>query len=169
MLQQSLVEKLNDQLNFELHSAYVYFAMAADMDHRSLDGFANWMKIQAQEEIQHAMRIYNYVNDRGAKVELAAQAQPKGEFASVAEVFEVALQHEVALSERLNELAGVALELKDNTTYSFLEWFLTEQVEEVSMVQSICDKVKMIGDNGYGLLQLSDELGKRQPEADGGQ
>ena len=167
MLNDKLTQMLNDQLNFELESAYVYFAMAAYMDHESLDGFASWMKVQAQEEIEHAMRIYNYLNDRGARVVLAAHKQPKGDFNSILDVFENALKHEILLSERLNELAGVALDSKDNTTYSFLEWFLTEQVEEVSTVQTICDKVRLIGDNGYGLLQFSDELGARKPGDEG--
>ena len=167
MLQKDLEQKLNEQLNFELESAYVYFALAAYMDSESLDGFASWMKVQAQEEIAHAMRIYNYINDRGSRVTLASVPQPKGNFESVLDAFETALAHEIKLSERLNDLAEVARGAKDNTTYTFLDWFLTEQVEEVSSVQTICDKLKLIGDNGYGLLMLSNELGQRQPGQEG--
>ncbi len=169
MLQKDLEQKLNEQLNFELESAYVYFALAAYMDGESLDGFASWMKVQAQEEIEHAMRIYNYLNDRGSKVVLAALPQPKGDCESVLDAFEIALAHEIKLSERLNDLAEVARSAKDNTTYTFLEWFLTEQVEEVSSVQTVCDKLKLIGDNGYGLLMMSNELGERKPGEEAGE
>lgn len=164
MLSDSLHQKLNDQLNFELESAYVYFSMAAYMDSLSLDGFASWMKLQAQEEVGHAMRIYNYLNDRGKAAMMLAIKQPPTEFKNVLDVFNIALGHEEKLAARLNTLSQEALTEKDNTTYTFLEWFLTEQVEEVSTVSTICDKLKMIGDNGYGVLMLSNELGLRKPE-----
>ncbi len=164
MLSDTLHTKLNEQLNFELESAYVYFSMAAYMDSVSLDGFASWMKLQAQEEIGHAMRIYNYINDRGKAAVMLALPQPPTKFKSVLEVFKTALGHEEKLATKLNTLSQEALSEKDNTTYTFLEWFLTEQVEEVSTVSTICDKLEMIGDNGYGVLMLSNELGQRKPE-----
>lgn len=167
MLSQSLIDKLNDQLNFEFESAYVYFSMATYMEGKSLDGFAHWMKLQAEEEVTHAMRIYKYLNDLGAKVVLQEIKKPPSDFSSVLDAFEIALKHEEKLARRLNEIAGVALEEKDNTTYQFLEWFLTEQVEEISSVGTVCDKLRLIGDNGHGLLMLNNELGSRQKEAEG--
>ncbi|MCB0352610.1 MAG: ferritin [Bdellovibrionales bacterium] len=164
MLSPALVERLNDQLNFELESAYVYFSMAAYMEGQSLDGFAHWMKLQAEEEIGHAMRIYKYLTDLGANVTLEAIKKPPCDFSSVLNAFETALKHEENLARRLNEIAGVALSEKDNTTYQFLDWFLTEQVEEISSVGTVCDKLRLIGDNGYGILMLNTELGARQKE-----
>lgn len=165
MISETLNEALQDQLNFELESAYLYFAMGAYMDSLSLTGFSHWMKMQAQEEVQHAVKIYNYLNDRGARVKMLPLPAPKNDYTNVLEVFEAALGHEKKLSSKLNVLADAALKERDNTTYSFLEWFLTEQVEEVSMITTICDKLRLIGDNGHGLLMLNNELGGRQPEA----
>lgn len=162
MLSDSLQNELNLQINRELESAYIYFSMAADLELRSLDGFAHWMKTQAQEEVAHAMKIYQYLIDQGAKVTLLALPQPQTEFSSPLEVFEKALEHEKKIADSLNSLSDLAMKERDNTTYSFLEWFLTEQVEEISTASGIVDKVRMVGDNGHGLLMLDSELGKRQ-------
>lgn len=165
MLSDTLHSELNQQINRELESAYIYFSMAADLESRSLDGFAHWMKTQAQEEVAHAMKIYQYLIDQGCKVTLLALPQPQTEFASPLEVFEKALEHEKKLADSLNKLSDLAMQEKDNTTYSFLEWFLTEQVEEIATASAIVDKVRMVGDNGHGLLMLDTELGRRQLEA----
>jgi ferritin len=164
MLGNQLQERLNEQINVELQAAYLYFSMAAYFDSLSLDGFAHWMKTQAQEEVTHAMKIYQYLSDLGVAAEMLAIPAPATKFESPLKAFEIALGHEKKLARILNELSGLALEEKDNTTYSFLDWFLTEQVEEIALVGGIVDKLKLVGDNGLGLLMLSNELGQRQPE-----
>jgi ferritin len=162
MISEKLVQEFNQQICREFESAYLYLSMAAYCKSQSLDGFENWMLLQAQEEIGHAMKIYNYVLDRGRQVTLAALPQPRSTFKSMQEVFQVALDNEVDLDKKLNGLANAALAERDNTSHVFLEWFLTEQVEEVSTCNTILDKLKLIGDNGYGLLALNDEMAQRQ-------
>ncbi|RMG40664.1 MAG: ferritin [Candidatus Dadabacteria bacterium] len=164
MIGKRLADELNKQINIELFAAYQYFSMAAYCEAKSLDGFASWMKVQAQEELSHALKIYDYLIDRGATVTMLAIEQPKVKFNSVLDAFQTALKNEEDLGTRFNELSEIAREEKDNITYSFLKWFLDEQVEEVALVSSVIDKLKLIGDNGYGLLMLSNELGQRQPE-----
>ncbi|MCB0319553.1 MAG: ferritin [Bdellovibrionales bacterium] len=162
MLNEKLQSLLCAQLNLELYSAYTYLAMAAYMDERSLDGFSHWMKLQAEEELVHAQKVYTYLSDVGAKVTFEAIAKPLGEFSSVLEAFQKALEHEKLLAERLNEISVSASEARDNTTVSFLDWFLTEQVEEVASTTTICEKLKLIGNDGNGLLMFNNELRTRQ-------
>lgn len=164
MLSDKLTKELNIQIGRELESAYLYFAMAGYCKSISMDGFEHWMLLQAQEEMAHAMKIYRFINDRGGRVLPPALPQPRSNFNSLQEMFETALINEQDLDQKLNLLASSALAEKDNTTYTFLEWFLTEQVEEVSSCTTILDKIKLIGNAGYGLLMLNDELAKRQPE-----
>jgi ferritin len=138
--------------------------MASYCDDKSLNGFSHWFKTQAQEEVGHAMKIYNYLDDLGHRVILDALPQPLTQFSSVLDLFEKALEHEKKLANRLNEISGMASAENDNTTHSFLSWFLTEQVEEISIVSTVVDKLKLIGDNGHGILMLNDELGARALE-----
>jgi len=164
MLSEKMEKALNGQINVELQAAYSYFAMAIYFDSKSLDGFSHWMKMQAKEEMMHAVKIYDYLSDTGHKAEMLAIPQPKSDYGSVLEVFEAALKSEEDVSIKLNSLADLALGAKDNTTYSFLEWFLTEQVEEVSVASTIVDKLRLIGDNGYGILTLNNEMKSRKAE-----
>ncbi|MCB0309619.1 MAG: ferritin [Bdellovibrionales bacterium] len=162
MISDKLATALNQQINSELQAAYLYLAMSAYFNSRSLNGMAHWMLMQSQEELQHAMRIYKYLSDQGVKTELLELAKPTNTFSGVQDVFEHALANEKLLAEKLNSLAGMALNEKDNTTYSFLEWFLTEQVEEIATCNTILDKLKLIGESGHGLLLINNELGERQ-------
>lgn len=164
MLTPQLHEALNKQVNLEFGSAYLYLSMAAYFDAQSLDGFSQWMKEQAKEEVMHAMKIYQYILDREGEVTMLAIAQPITKFSSVLEVFEKALEHERKLADALNDLAGITLQVKDNTSHAFLEWFLNEQVEEVATASTICDKIRLIGNNGHGILMLNNELGQRKGE-----
>jgi ferritin len=168
MLTEQLAKELNQQINREFQSAYLYFSMAAFCKSRSMDGFEHWMLLQAQEEIAHGMKIYRYMNDRNAPVTALAMAQPQTDFNSMKQIFEVALHNEEDLDRRLNKLASQALDAKDNTTYQFLKWFLDEQVEEVATCTGILDKLTLIGDNGYGILMLNEEMMKRQPAPETG-
>jgi ferritin len=164
MLDNELQTKLNEQINIELQAAYLYFSMATYFDSLSLDGFSHWMKTQAQEELGHAMKVYQYLSDQGAHAEMLAIPAPATKFDSPLQAFELALGHEKKLAATLNDISVLATEKRDNTTSSFLDWFLTEQVEEVALVNTIVDKLKMIGDNGFGILMMSNELGQRQAE-----
>ncbi|MCB0331171.1 MAG: ferritin [Bdellovibrionales bacterium] len=164
MLSKKLQKLLNGQLNLELFSAYTYYAMSAYMDERSLDGFSHWMKLQAEEELMHAQKIYSYLSDLGAKIEFLALEKPKQDFESVLDAFETALAHEKKLATELNEISISAFEERDNTTVSFLDWFLSEQVEEVAQTTTICDKLSLVGEDGHGILLLNNELRDRKRE-----
>ena len=166
MIKEKIVSELNKQLNLELESAYLYLAMAAYCDAENFDGFGHWMKLQAKEEIAHGMKLYQYLVDRGGKPELEALPKPKTSFESLEEVFQIALGHEQKLAEALETLADLARSEKDNTTYSLLEWYLDEQVEEIATAEGLLQKLQLIGNDGPGLLMLNDELSKRQPEVE---
>jgi ferritin len=152
---------INKQINAEIYSAYLYLAMAAYFDGEGLEGFSNWMKIQAQEEMTHAMKFYRWVFERGGKVELDAIDKPNGEYGSSLEVFEEVLKHEQEVTSLINNLYELAVEEKDYAFQSMLKWFIDEQVEEEGNAQQIIDKVKLAGDKGPGLLMLDQELGSR--------
>lgn len=165
MLNKKLEQELVQQVNIELQSGYLYLSMSAYCDSLSLDGFGNWLRVQAEEELGHAMKIYKYLTDNGAKTTLLALSQPKNDFSSVEEVFETALTQEEKLAERFNALANLSQETRDNTTYSFLQWFLTEQVEEISLCRLALEKIKLVGKDGQGILMLDREFATRTLEA----
>jgi len=162
MLSEKMIQALNKQINYEFAAAYSYFAKAAYCDLHSMDGFSHWMRVQAHEEIQHGMKIYNYLNDLGAPVVLQEVQRPFQEFTSFEEVFEDMLKSETDLAKVLNELASIALEERDQITYGFLKWFLDEQVEEIALTSSMVDKIKLVGGSGNGLFILNEEMKKRQ-------
>jgi ferritin len=164
MLSAKLEKLLNTQFNLEVFSAYTYLAMAAYMDQRSLDGFSHWMKLQAEEELMHAQKVYDYLTDMGARVVFDPIERPAQDFESVLDVFETALAHEKRLAKELNEISSAASEERDNTSVTFLNWFLSEQVEEVSQTTTICDKLALVGEDGQGLLMLNNELRDRKRE-----
>lgn len=162
MISQKMTESLNNQLNAELYASYLYLSMAAYFESESLNGFANWMKKQSFEEYEHAMKIFKYLNDVGSKVTLQAIDQPKTEWSGSVEVFENALEHEKKVTKMINGLIDLAIEERDYATNIFLQWFVEEQVEEVSTANGIVDKIKLVGDNKSGLFMLDRELGSRQ-------
>jgi ferritin len=156
------VEKaLNEQLNKELFSAYLYASMAAYFESKNLKGFSNWMTIQAQEETTHAKKFYDFINDRGGRVRLTAIEGPKQDWKSASEVFEETLEHERSITASINDLLSVAREHKDNASEIFLQWFVTEQVEEEANVDDVLNQVKMVESAPGGLFLLDRELGQR--------
>lgn len=161
-LNKTLEQALNQQLMRELEAAYLYLSMAAYCETIAFPGVAGWLKVQSKEELGHAMKIYTYLSERGSQITLAAIAAPKASFASLIEVFECALKNEVDLGEHFNSLYALAQETKDPATGVFLQWFLTEQVEEVSLCTMSLEKVKRAGTSGPALLMLDKELGARQ-------
>lgn len=167
MLSEKLINELNEQIKYEFASANYYLSMAAYFAEKSLDGFTNFFLAQADEERFHAMKIFHFLNDLGAKIKITGYEDPKQDFASIKEVFELALQHEQFVTERINTLMEIAESEKHNPTKSFLLWFVDEQVEEENLMQSIIDKLDLIGESGAGLYMLDKELGARTftPEA----
>ena len=162
MLQKKIADELVQQINRELHSAYIYLGMAAYCAQRNLDGFAHWMEKQAAEETGHAMKIYGYLNDRGAEIKLFEIPKPEVKFSSLKDVFEKTLEHERFISQSISAIASSALEEKDLMTYSFLDWFLKEQIEEEAAASAALEKVKMVGESGAGIMALNAEFGQRE-------
>ncbi|MCX7697181.1 MAG: ferritin [Bacteroidales bacterium] len=155
-----VVKALNDQIQAELYSSYLYLSMAAYFADANLNGFSHWMKIQAQEEYGHAMRIFDYLNERNQRVELLSIQQPPKDWSSPKQAFEDAYKHECYISDRINKILELAIEEKDYATQNFLQWFIAEQVEEEASVNEILQHLNMIEGN-TGLLMLDKELKKR--------
>lgn len=154
-------DALNRQVNRELYAAYLYLAMSAHFDAASLDGFASWMRAQSREEVEHAMRLFGHLSERGEKVELTGVDQPPAEFGSPLEVFEAALAHEEKVTEQIHEIYDLVVEEHDHPAQMVLEWFVTEQVEEEDTIGRIVEQVRMAGENEAALLMLDRELGTR--------
>ena len=161
MISEKMLKALNKHLNEEFYSSYLYLSMAAYFEAKNLKGFANWMRIQANEEQMHGMKFFNFILQKGGKVSLTEIGAPKIEWKSISEVFADTLKHEQKISSLINKLVETALLEKDYATHTFLQWFVTEQVEEEANVEEIIQKIEMIGDNKSGLYMLDNELGAR--------
>ena len=161
MITDKIPKMLNKQINQEFYSSYLYLQMAAFFEEEKLNGFAAWMKIQSQEEHKHAMKLYEYVLQANAKVELQKIDAPKNKWKDTHDVFQDTYKHEKQITGYINEIVDIALTEKDFATFSFLQWFVTEQVEEESTALLILDKIKLIGDNKTGLFFLDREMGGR--------
>jgi Ferritin-like protein len=161
MISENMIDALNEQINKEIYSAYLYMSMSAHSTYAGLNGFANWFMVQYQEEMTHAMKIYTYINDQGEKVKLAAIAQPPIDFDSSLDMFEKTLEHEEFVTKSINELVDLAIKENDHATNIFLQWFVTEQVEEESNDNEIIAKLKLVGGEGNGLFMLDKELAQR--------
>ena len=158
MISEKLEKAFNDQINKELYSEYLYLSMQAYFERLNLKGFVNWMNVQVQEEHAHAMGMFNYVHERGGKVELEAIDKPQVEWNSPLHVFEEVLKHEEFVTSRINALMDVAEEVKDRAALSFLDWYLKEQVEEEANVDDVIKKLEMFGDEKAALYHLDKEL-----------
>ena len=170
MLPDRIQEAINVQINNELYSAHLYLSMAAYFESVSLPGFAHWMRLQFEEETAHALKLFDYVNDRDGRVTLYAIEQPPIEFESPHTVMRMALEHEKAVTEMINSLYALAVAERDHASHVLLEWFITEQVEEEKTLDEIVDHMALIGDDGTGLLILDGRLAQRAADAgdDGG-
>ncbi len=167
MLSEKMQNALNAQVNAELHSSYLYLAMAAYFESQNLLGFANWMHQQTNEENLHGMKFYNYINSRRGRVLLTAIDAPKTEWKSPLAVFEDSLKHEQKITGLINKLMDLAIAESDHATISFLKWFIDEQVEEEANVDGVIQDLKRIGDAPQGLFILDRELAGRKGEAAG--
>lgn len=158
MIDKKIEDALNRQINNEIYSAYLYQSMSAHTVFLGLKGFANWFSVQKKEELFHARKIYDFINSRGGRVKLFAVKEPPSEFESPLDMFEKTLKHEQFITGCMNDLVDLAVEEKDHATQIFLQWFVTEQIEEEENDRDIIDRLKLIGDDGNGLLMLDKEL-----------
>ena len=161
MVSANLLKELNNQINEELYSQYIYEAMAADLWDRNLKGMAHWMWIQAHEEQAHATIFYNYIINRRLKVELEAIQKPPKTWESPLKIFVAAHEHEVHITERINLLMDLATMEKDNATMKMLEWFVQEQVEEEANTDEASKNLELVGNDGRGVLMLDREMAAR--------
>jgi ferritin len=161
MLSETMLKTINEQIKFELYSSYLYLSMSAHFESANLPGFAKWMRIQAQEELEHAMKFFDYIHDRGGKVTLQALKQPPTEFGTPQSIFETVLEHEQTVTSLINNLYGLAVKEGDYASQVFLNWFVNEQVEEEKNATTILETLKMIGDRSSAIYQLDRHVGKR--------
>ncbi len=160
-ISEKIQQAINDQINMELASSYAYLSMAAYFESLALDGFAHWMHLQRREEDEHAMRFYNYMNDRDGRVMLKALGEPPHEFSSPLDAFEQSLENERQVSASIHALYDLAQKEKDHATTSMLKWFVDEQVEEEKSVGDMVDRLKLAGDHPGALLLLDREAAGR--------
>ncbi|MBO9596615.1 MAG: ferritin [Cohnella sp.] len=160
-MNESLSKALNEQMNFELYSAHVYLAIAAYCSGESLDGFANFFMVQAEEEKFHGMKIYKFLNDRGKRATLDGMPVPNNHYESVLDAFEHAYEHEKEVTKRIYRLSDLALDGREHATMQFLKWFIDEQVEEEAMFDSIINKLKRIDKDSNAFFMLDAEFAQR--------
>jgi ferritin len=161
MLSKKMEKAINKQINAEFASAYLYLSMSSWFSGHSLDGMANWMMIQFQEEQSHALKFYRYVIERGGTVVLDAIEEPEKEWNSPLHVFEETLKHEQLVTSLINNLVDIAKEERDYATESMLRWFIDEQVEEEANADAIVNQLKLIGDKGHGIFMIDREMKSR--------
>jgi ferritin len=163
MLTAKMQKALNGQMNAELYSSYLYLSMNAYFKSVNLDGFANWMYYQAQEELEHAMKFYDFICQRGGRVQLAQIEAPPSEWNSPLAVFEDTLAHEQKVTGLINDLVEIANEERDHASQIFLQWFVSEQVEEEDSVGGVLEQLKLMGEAKGGLFMMDREMAKRRP------
>jgi ferritin len=161
MLSTELQEEISQQIGREFYSAYVYLGMAAHCELISLPGFGRWLRTQSKEEVDHGMRLYRFLIERQGRVTLPPLAGPATEFASLSELFEKALEHERAMTANFNCLYETAINARDYATQAFLNWFVTEQVEEEALVNQILETLRRVDERGDAVVLLDKELGSR--------
>lgn len=161
MFSKKMEKAINEQINAELYSSYLYLSMSAYFAAAGLPGFANWMRVQAQEELFHAMKFFDHVNERGNRVTLKAIGEPPAQWDSPLAIFANALEHEQKVTGLINNLVNLAQSEKDHATVIFLQWFVTEQIEEEASAGTILQKLKLIGKDASGLFVLDGDLAQR--------
>ena len=165
MINAKVQDAMNKQINAEIYSAYLYLAMAAYLDDSNLMGMGNWMKVQAQEEVTHAMKFYKHIVDRGGRVTLIAIEAPPKDWKSILNVFEDAYAHECHVSALIHGLVDLAQAEKDHAALPLLQWFVSEQVEEEANTNEIVQRLKLIGESKNGIFMLDRLLGERKAES----
>ena len=161
MISQKLQDAINEQINKEIYSEYLYLSMAAYLESQGFAGMASFMVTQAEEEHFHAMKFYRFLNERGGRVIIKEIAQPQIDFDEVSQVFDLAYEHEQFVTKSINNLMDVAIAENDHASKSFLNWYVDEQVEEEATFDNITNQMRMIGGKGHGMLMLDKEMGQR--------
>jgi len=161
MIKKALENVLNEQINAEFHSAYIYLSMSSYFLSVGLGGYANWMRVQYQEELAHATRFFDYLNERGGRVKLAPIGEVQVDFSGIVDVFEKTLEHEQVVTGMIDHLMDLSIQQSDHATKSFLQWFVDEQVEEEANVEQILNNLKLINGEGQGLLMMDREMQTR--------
>ena len=170
MISKKMEKALNGQVNAELYSSYLYLSMESWFKSKNLNGFANWMRVQAQEEMSHAMKFYDFIDERGGRIVLKAIDGPPTEWDSPLTVFETVYEHEQKVTGLINDLVDLSIKEKDHATNSFLQWFVSEQVEEEASADAAVQQLKMVEGAPGGMFMLDRELGRRvftPPAAEG--
>jgi ferritin len=162
MISEAVVKAMTDQVEHEFFSAYLYLAMAEYFESENLSGFAQWMRIQSKEELEHGMKFFDYLIDRGARVSLHAIAQPQATWQSPLDVFEKAYEHEQKVTSLINTIYGIAVKEKDYASQVMLHWFIDEQVEEEKNTSEIASKLRVAGENKGVLFNIDHHIGKRE-------
>jgi ferritin len=164
MINKKIEDALNTQINLEQYSAQLYLAMSAHCERKSFRGFAQWLRVQSQEETAHALKLVAFVLDRSGQLELRQIQSPPKDYGSVIEVFEQILAHEQSISASINKLFELSRQEKDYASEITLQWYVTEQVEEEATVSQIVDQLHAVGDKGGGIWYLDSKMGKRGKE-----
>ena len=162
MIGKKMETEFNKQINEEIYSSYLYLSMAAYFDSLSLSGFSQWLKYQAQEEMFHAMKFYHYIVEQDKDVKINGLDQPKQDFKSLVEVFDMAWKHEQHVTKLLNDIMHLAIEEKDYATQSLMKWYIDEQVEEEASMLKILKQLNMVGEKGAGIFMLDAHLKERK-------
>ena len=165
MISEKMEQALNEQINKEFYSAYMYLAMSAYCNDLGLPGFAHWMRMQYEEENLHVTKMYDYILNQGGKVHLKAIEEPPKDYGTPVEIFEKTLEHERFVTQSINNLMGMAVDERDFATQTFLQWYVTEQVEEEANVQDVLSPLRMLGDEKGGLMMIDQKLGGRAAPA----
>jgi len=163
VLNKNIQDALNQQMNAEFYSEYLYLSMAAYFESKALKGFAHWMICQTQEEHMHGMKFFNFINDHGRRANVGSMESPPTDWESPLAAFEHALKHEKKVTGLINELVNLSVEEKNHAMNSFLQWFVTEQVEEEASTSAVVENLKLVEDSKGGLLMLDKELATRLP------
>jgi ferritin len=158
MLSERMQTVLNKQVRIEAESSQVYLAMASWAEQKGLEGVSEFMYDQSDEERQHMMKLFKYINERGGHAKVTELNGPELEFGSIKEMFETLFKHEVFVSQSINELVHIALEEKDYATHNFLQWYVAEQIEEEAQARTILDKINLIGDDKGGLYLFDNDI-----------
>jgi ferritin len=161
MLSKKMTDALNTHTNAELYSSYLYLSMSSYASHQGLRGAANWLYVQANEEMIHVQKMYDYVNSQGARVILDAIEKPPAEFGSLMDLFQGVLEHEQKVTALINELMTKAVAENDHATQTFLQWFVTEQIEEEETVNELIARLRLAGDTGAAVFMIDNELAAR--------
>ncbi|MDA3867073.1 MAG: ferritin [Salinivirgaceae bacterium] len=167
MLSEKMQKAINDQINAEMWSSYLYLSMSAYFENEGLTGFASWMRVQAEEENMHAMKFFDYVNGRSGRVKLQPIAEVQTEWKDTLDAFKDTLEHEQKVTGMINNLMSIAIDEKDFATQSFLKWFIDEQVEEEATVNEILDQLNLVNASGHGLFMIDKDMKGRSLPASG--